>query len=256
MRSARKIMVAGAVLLVLLTLTAASSSNRPEPNAYRAATIPPNERDAEIATLDIRQAIPQADVIIDAGHGGIDGGTHWGAIKESDINLAIGRKLYLLLRSQDVRAILNRTGDYALSDDNRWHKTRSRHQRDLTQRRSLPDEVKASTLVSIHVNWAPRGGRGPLVIYRKGDGRSRLLALHIQNSLNRQQGIKLRTPQSSDRFYILNQAKIPSVIVETAYLSDPQDRAMLTSLLGQTRVAEAIASGIIAYRALTPEPSS
>jgi N-acetylmuramoyl-L-alanine amidase len=199
-------------------------------------------------------AIHQTDVIIDAGHGGIDGGTHWGEIKESHINLAIGRKLYLLLNSRGIQAILNRTGDYALSDDNRWHRSRSRHQRDLTQRRSLQDEVAATMLVSIHVNWAPRGGqRGPLVIYRKGDARSALLAMHLQDSLNRQQSIRQRRPQPSDRYYLLNYAKIPSVIVETAFLSNPQDRAMLTSPRGQTLVAEAIASGIMAYLALTPD---
>lgn len=205
------------------------------------------------APPDIRRAIPGADVLIDAGHGGIDGGTHWGDVMEKDINLAIARKLYLLLRSQGIRAVLNRTGDYALSDDNRWHAVRSRHRRDLSQRGSLPDEIEAAALVSIHVNWSPRGAkRGPLVLYRKGDGRSSMLAEFVQVSLNQQQGLSRRLPQEESRIYLLNRVKSPATLVEAGFLSDAADREMLTSRRGQTRVAEAIAAGVFAYRCFAP----
>jgi N-acetylmuramoyl-L-alanine amidase len=78
-----------------------------------------------------------------------------------------------------------------------------------------------------------------------------LLASFVQNSLNRQQRHR-HLPRSTKRFYLLNRVKAPCVIVETAFLSDPSDRAMLLSLRGQTRIAEAIAEGIIAYRCLAP----
>ncbi|MFB9275948.1 N-acetylmuramoyl-L-alanine amidase family protein [Cohnella cellulosilytica] len=198
-----------------------------------------------------KRALPGADVLIDAGHGGIDGGTHWNGILEKDINLAISRKLYLLLRARGLKVVLNRTGDYALSDDNRWHLTRSRHRRDLSQRLGLSGEVGASLYVSIHVNWSPkRANRGPLVIHQH-EGRSAMLAMFIQDSLNRQQK-RFRLPQAASQYYLLNQVQAPSVIVETAFLSDPGDRAMLTSLPGQNRIAAAIASGIITYRLCSP----
>ncbi|WP_235426992.1 N-acetylmuramoyl-L-alanine amidase family protein [Cohnella kolymensis] len=200
---------------------------------------------------NIKRALPSADVVIDAGHGGIDGGTYWRDIKEKDINLAIARKLYLLLRSKGIRTILNRTGDYALSDDNRWHATRSRHRRDLSQRKSLANEIDAPLFVSIHVNWSTRGrARGPVTIHQS-EGRSALLAGFIQNSLNQQQG-RHRLPKPTSKLYLLKKTEVPSVLVETAFLSDPQDRAMLTSSVGQTRIASAIASGIIAYLCFAP----
>jgi N-acetylmuramoyl-L-alanine amidase len=217
-------------------------------------SFPPGRSEESVRSVppDIRRAIPAADIIIDAGHGGIDGGAHWRDIKESNINLAIGRKLYLLLRSRGIRAVLNRTGDYALSDDNRWHITRSRHRRDLSQRRGLSDEIEARLLVSIHVNWAPRGkNSGPLVLYKNDDGRGTMLAAFLQDTLNRQQGSK-QLPRAAGRFYLLNRVKIPSVIVETGFLSDQGDREMLTSARGQTRVAEAITAGIIAYGCFAP----
>lgn len=201
---------------------------------------------------DIRRAIPTAEVLIDAGHGGIDGGTHWGDIMESNINLAISRKLYLLLRSRGVRAVLNRTGDYALSDDNRWHASRSRHRRDLSQRRGLSEDIEAGLLVSIHVNWSPKSAkRGPLVLYRPDDRRGALLAALLQDSLNRRLSARY-LPKPADSFYLLNRVKVPSVIVETAFLSNPDDRELLTSRRGQTRIAEAIAAGILAYRCFSP----
>ncbi|PRX63954.1 N-acetylmuramoyl-L-alanine amidase [Cohnella sp. SGD-V74] len=200
---------------------------------------------------NVKRALPTADVLIDAGHGGIDGGTHWNGILEKDINLAISRKLYLLLRARGLKVILNRTGDYALSDDNRWHLSRSRHRRDLSQRRGLSDEIGAALFVSVHVNWSPKGSkRGPLVIHQ-AEGGSALLAKFIQDSLNRQQN-KFRLPQVANQYYLLNRVQVPSVIVETAFLSDPADRAMLTSIPGQNRIAAAIASGIIAYRLCSP----
>ncbi|MFC4596689.1 N-acetylmuramoyl-L-alanine amidase [Cohnella hongkongensis] len=199
----------------------------------------------------VKRALPTADVLIDAGHGGIDGGTHWNGVLEKDINLDISRKLYLLLRAKGLKVILNRTGDYALSDDNRWHLTRSRHRRDLSQRRGLSDEIGANLFVSIHVNWSPKGKkRGPLVIHQP-EGRSAMLAKFIQDSLNNQQN-RFRLPQVANQYYLLNRVQVPSVIVETAFLSDPGDRAMLTSIPGQNRIAAAIANGIIAYRLCSP----
>lgn len=220
-------------------------SSTPAMAATEATAVP-------IAQPNIKRALPGAAVLIDAGHGGIDGGTHWGNIKESHINLAISAKLYLLLRSRGIPAILNRTGDYALSDDNRWHRTRSRHRRDLTQRKGLSDEVEAGLFVSIHVNWSSRGEqRGPLVIYREGNARSAWLAAALQERLNHAFAVK-RKPYSSDRYYLLNQVKVPGVIIETAFLSNAQDRALLTSARGQTKIAEAIAAGIAAYLTLAP----
>lgn len=205
---------------------------------------------AESDESPTRHVMPSADVLIDVGHGGIDSGTHWENVMEKDINLAISRKLYLILRSRGVKAVLNRTGDYALSEENRWHQA-SRHRKDLSQRGGLSEEIDPRIFVSIHVNWAPRGKkRGPIVLHQR-EGRSALLAAFIQGGLNRQQQTR-RLPIAASRFYVLNRVRVPSVIVETAFLSDAGDRAMLTSPRGQTRIASAVAEGIIAYRCISP----
>ncbi|MFS0722857.1 N-acetylmuramoyl-L-alanine amidase family protein [Paenibacillus sp. 1P07SE] len=199
---------------------------------------------------DISGALPGAEVLIDVGHGGIDGGAHHGDILEKDINLAIARKLYLLLGSQGIDAVLNRDSDYALSDDNRWHISRSRHRRDLSQRRQLSQEIPTRILVSLHVNWTPdRSERGPVVLYKE-NGQSMLLAQCIQDALNQQQ--QTRTlPRNGNNFYMLRKTDKPAVIIEVGFLSHAGDRQMMTNSQGQTAIAQAIANGLRQYLLIT-----
>ncbi|USB32201.1 N-acetylmuramoyl-L-alanine amidase [Paenibacillus sp. YPG26] len=193
-----------------------------------------------------RHAFPEPVILIDAGHGGVDGGTSFREILEKDINLDISRKLYLLLKSKGYAAALNRSADYALSDDNQWLNSRSRHRRDLAQRKGLSDELSTSIVVSIHLNWAhSRTQRGPLVLHQN-EGRSAVLAWSIQNELNTVFGTR-SSPALGRPFYLLNHIQSPAVIVETGFLSNAEDRAMLTRPTEQMEVAKAIVAGIMAY---------
>ncbi|PKQ92941.1 N-acetylmuramoyl-L-alanine amidase [Paenibacillus sp. BGI2013] len=185
-------------------------------------------------------------ILLDVGHGGIDGGTSAQGVLEKDINLAISQKVYLLLRSKGYAVIINRLGDYALSDENRWLNSRSRHTRDLAQRKSLSEEVSTDIVVSIHANWSPRStAHGPVVLHQK-EGRSYLLAQSIQDAMNKlyetEHGVVWGKP-----FYILNYVKQPAVIVETGFLSNAADRARMNDPAEQKRIAQSIANGIIYY---------
>lgn len=188
----------------------------------------------------------QRIILIDAGHGGIDGGTSYGDILEKDITLAISRRLFLLLRADGFDAILNRTADYAPSDENLWLRSRSRHLRDLAQRKELAETLPANVVVSIHINWAKSPSKhGPLVLYRQ-EGRSFLLAKTIQDQLNRLYGMKT-IPVPGKPFYLLNKITATTVIVEAGFISSPADRAKLCTPKGQEEIAEAVANGIAAY---------
>ncbi|MFD0588129.1 N-acetylmuramoyl-L-alanine amidase [Paenibacillus sp. GCM10027627] len=196
---------------------------------------------------DHNWTLPHTTVIIDVGHGGIDGGATHGTILEKDINLAIAGKLYLLLRSYGIPAVMNRTGDYALSEENRWHATKSRHRKDLSQRGQLTEEINSELLVSLHVNWGKNSSRrGPLVLHQN-TGESALLALCLQDALNQQQHT-FALPRLGNPFYLLRRVDEPSVIVEMGFISNENDRAMLTDPASQTEIARAIASGIRQYK--------
>lgn len=191
--------------------------------------------------------LPRTAVIIDVGHGGIDGGAYYGTIYEKDINLAIARRVYMLLKSSGIPTIMNRKSDYALSDDNHWHNSRSRHRRDLSQRRQLTEEINSELLVSLHVNSSKNSSRrGPLVLHQN-NGESVLLALFIQDSLNRQQNTAF-LPREGKPFYLLRRVQQPAVIVEMGFISNEADRRMLTDPVRQNQIASAIVSGIRQYK--------
>jgi len=190
---------------------------------------------------------PFADVLLDAGHGGVDGGTSHGDILEKDINLAVAKKLYSQLQKQKYRVILNRNADYALSEENRWLKTYSRHRKDLAQRKLPTEELPVRMMISLHVNWSRnRSERGPLVLYQKGSPESKALAECLQKKLNPLYGTG-QSPVAGKTYYLLNRVKCPTVIVEMGFLSNPADRKMLTGSRHQLQLAEAMAAGIGEY---------
>lgn len=189
---------------------------------------------------------PHEVILIDAGHGGIDGGTSYGDILEKDINLAISRRLFMLLRSKGYPAVLNRDGDYALSDDNRWHASRSRHRRDLAQRKELSSEIPTKMVISIHVNWGGNASKRGGMVLHQAEGRSFLVAESIQRQLNKVYRSRHRSSVGKP-FYLLNRTPVPAVIVESGYLSNASDREKLCSRKGQVEIAEAVAGGIMDY---------
>jgi N-acetylmuramoyl-L-alanine amidase len=187
---------------------------------------------------------PQTDIVVDIGHGGVDGGTSYGTVLEKDINLSIGLKLYPNLRKQGLSVGMTRMKDYALSDDN--PSRGSRHKRDLAQRVEVANRLRPVFLISLHVNWSEnRTKTGPLVIYRKNHEPSKRLALRLQKELNALYGTSTQ-PEPSKKYFLLRYAKAPSVIIEMGYLSNSRDRTLLQSADFQKKIAEAIgkASGL------------
>lgn len=194
--------------------------------------------------------LPTTDILIDAGHGGIDGGTTYGDLLEKQINLQIAETLYDMLRKQGISTALNRYGDYALSDDNRWLRVRSRHLRDLAQRKHMADQLQPKAMVSLHVNWSKHPGEtGPLVLHQ-GSYNSVLLARLIQSSLNSTYRSH-DAPHAGKTYYLLKHSPCPTVIVEMGFISNKSDRSRLTSEQGQQEIAAAIASALQQYLSIT-----
>lgn len=203
----------------------------------------------KVSTKDVNLTniiFPTTAVIIDAGHGGIDGGASSGNIMEKDINLAVAKKLYAILQSNGIPTILNRTEDYALSEDNNWHKTSSRHLKDLSQRMGLTREIEHVIFISLHVNAVPNArANGPLVLHQY-TGESSILATNIQAALNDLYGTsKNIVPVKT--FYLLKHIKSPAVLVELGFISNASDRQRLVTSSEQTKIASAISSGVLHY---------
>ena len=191
-------------------------------------------------------------ITVDPGHGGIDPGCHRGATFEKEIVLHIGFALAKRLRTLGADVSVTRESDIELS-----HLTdaeRTRHRRDLAARVLLAREHGADLLVSLHVNSAASSSTGgAMVFHHPGSLEGRRIGEHILKELRAVVPGNQNSVLSAD-YYILRHAPMTAVLVETGFITNPADRALLESDDGRRKIAEAIARGLLA--ALVPGPEA
>jgi len=187
-------------------------------------------------------------VIIDAGHGGEDGGAVGinGCI-EKDINLEIALTLYELLRACDVPAVLTRSEDVMLYDNSLPGKKKSQ---DLKKRLEISQSYRDTVLVSIHMNSYPSEKYKGLQVYYSGnDPESKVLADLIQSKtqLLLQPENKRQTKKATSAIYLLHNAKVPAVLAECGFISNQSEARLLCTKEYQNKIAVIIYTSLIEY---------
>ena len=175
-------------------------------------------------------------VVLDAGHGGIDGGVSGKTtgINESEINLKITKKLENLLIAGGFNVILTRSTDAGLYGV----ATSSRKKKDMQKRKEIIEKANPDLVVSIHQNFYPVSSRrGGQVFYKKDAENSKKLADALQKNINMIDEYKKEYSSLSGDYYILNCTEYPSVICECGFLSNPEDEKLLTNDEFQQKVA-------------------
>lgn len=172
-------------------------------------------------------------VVIDPGHGGRDpGAVGIGGIQEADIVLDISQQVTNLLEAQGVQARLTRTQDVEI---------------DLAPRVNLANGMNADLFVSIHANAISmsRPDVNGLETYYLGSG------LELANTIHR--SILQAMPDMNDRrvrranFYVLRNTRMPAVLVETGFVTGEDDARRFRDPAFRSRMAAAIARGILQY---------
>lgn len=189
-------------------------------------------------------------IVIDPGHGGIDGGTNKEGILEKEINLDIGKRLCFFLEQKGYKVIMTRNDDTSL--DTLDSSSKSRHQRDLNARVNIINNSNAQLFVSIHVNCNLKkpSTEGAIVFYNNKFEQSKTLAYNIQRNLNsidignRKRTVHNPTPA---KYFVLGNAGIPGVLVETAFISNKVERLEMTKESFRENTAKAVVSGIQQY---------
>ncbi|QMS90044.1 N-acetylmuramoyl-L-alanine amidase [Nostoc edaphicum CCNP1411] len=194
----------------------------------------PNPTDNPRPTSQPRPSVPRGKllVVIDPGHGGKDSGAPGlGGLLEKDVVLPIGRRVAAILEQNGVQAILTRDADFFV---------------ELQGRVNIAERVNATLFVSIHANSVDgRPSVNGLEVYYYESGYA--LAEAVRNSILQNIGtIKDRGTRKA-RFYVLRKSSMPSILVETGYMSGYEDNPRLGTPEYQNRMAEAIASGILKY---------
>lgn len=188
-------------------------------------------------------------IVIDAGHGSPDGGAiaEDGTL-EKDINLDVASRLYKLLEKTGAYVIMTRLDDNAVTDD-LDEKIREIKRRDLKNRRDIRDNSDADLFVSIHMNKFEQSEYyGAQVFYSETPPESKKLAESIQSELiNLADPSNTRNAKKSEGIFILENSKIPSVLVECGFLSNPAELEKLKTDDYRETLAWAIYCGIVKY---------
>ena len=188
-------------------------------------------------------------VIIDAGHGGEDGGAEVDGVLEKNINLSIADKLADTLRLCGVRVTEIRDEDISVYDDSA-QSLREKKVSDLKHRVEIVNGSENNILVSIHQNKFDNSAySGAQVFYSSNNDKSRVLAESIRNSvvsLLQNDNTRELKPANSD-IYLLDNATVPAVIVECGFLSNDEERAKLLDSGYQSEMAYSIAMGVLEY---------
>lgn len=189
-------------------------------------------------------------IIIDAGHGGEDGGTVGAnGVFEKDINLKIAYILRDISEACGYTTIMTRSEDILLYDRNVDFKGRKKAL-DLLARVKIANSYENALFLSIHMNSFPeKKYSGLQVYYSKNNDGSALLAENIQS------GIKADLQKSNDRktkpagsnIYILERIELPAVLIECGFLSNDEECAKLSSDGYQKQLALSIFSAISKY---------
>ena len=171
-------------------------------------------------------------IAIFAGHGGSDPGAVGNGLRESDLNLAVSNAATSILRGWGYQVINNRTTDV---------------NRSITADANLANANRVDAVVEIHQNSNPgTPGTGSEVFYSiKDTGRGRQLAEAILQRLValgfRNRGVKTMVNASGqDALGIIRLTNMPAVLVECAFINNPEDMARFDA----NRVAMAIAEGV------------
>ena len=187
--------------------------------------------------------------IIDAGHGGEDGGAVAAdGTKESEINLAVARRVEALLRFLGERTRMTRTTDASIHSPEA-SSLRQKKRSDLENRVAIVNETQNAVLVSIHQNSFPDASvSGPQVFYFEQSAESSAIASVMQDTLNNSLNPpKPRVCKSNNDYYILKKTPTPIIIVECGFLSNETEAALLVTDAYQEKLVRAVYLGAITY---------
>ena len=187
-------------------------------------------------------------IVIDAGHGGEDGGAVANNVVEKNINLSISNKLRDIFISSGFNVKMTRSSDKMINDSG--DTLRERKVSDMKNRLKLFNESENNIVISIHQNkFTQEEYKGSQVFYSTNNKESEKLALSIKTSIKTLiQPDNEREIKPADRnIYILYNSKTPSVIVECGFISNIEEARLLKDSAYQNKIAFAIYSGFLDY---------
>lgn len=182
-------------------------------------------------------------IYIDPGHGGTDPGALYNDLYEADLNLQISLKLESELEKNGAIVYLTRYGDYDLAVKNAINRKRS----DLSRRANIINASNADIYLSIHLNsdisstW-----QGAQAFYDTVNVQNEVIAKIMQEQFKKDLKTKREYKQINDH-YLYQRVKIPGVLLEVGFISNPNERYLLKQESYQEKISISIKDGLINY---------
>ncbi len=186
-------------------------------------------------------------VVIDAGHGGVDGGaTSCTGILESEINLQIALRLNDLFHLLGINTVMIRTTDESIYT--RGETIAAKKVSDLKERVRIINETENAVLVSIHQNhFADSRYSGAQTFYAQTPG-SKELAQHIQSTFKSTiNPTSKRQIKKADGIYLMQHIDCTGILVECGFLSNVEEENLLRDPQYQNKLCICIATAVRHY---------
>ncbi|EHK2363551.1 TPA: N-acetylmuramoyl-L-alanine amidase CwlD [Clostridium perfringens] len=188
-------------------------------------------------------------IVIDPGHGGIDGGAKSeNGVIEKDINLSISLKIKAALESKGYKVIMTRSEDVGLYTEGK--KVREKKIEDLGNRVKIKKDNKCDAFISIHQNMFPQKNCKGAQVWSANNEPSQKLGRIIQQKFKEEvdQNNKREAKVAKKEYKILNDGyEGASVIVECGFLSNPEECELLGKEDYQNKIANTLANAIDEY---------
>ncbi|MDI3280851.1 MAG: N-acetylmuramoyl-L-alanine amidase [Bacillota bacterium] len=180
-----------------------------------------------------RSAVLGKRIVVDPGHGGADPGAFGrSGLREKDVNLDLGRRLAEVLQNRGAEVFLTRSDDTFVP---------------LYDRAALANAQQGQIFVSLHANsFRHQYANGSEMYYYPGNEKAKRLAELISDELTGL-GLANRAIKANKEFVVVREPKMPAVLVEVAFLSNPDEEKLLADAGFRQQAAEAIARGIERY---------
>lgn len=202
-----------------------------------------------LARKEMADEKPAKIILLDPGHGGIDGGavSPTGTI-EKNINLDISIKLKSELEKLGFKVVMTREEDKGLYSESGT--VRQKKREDLSNRAKMIVESNCDIFVSIHLNMFPqRKYYGAQVWYANNESSSKLANI-IQGNFKAyldNENKRIEKPAKDEYRVLRNVGEIPAVLIECGFLSNEVEESKLKTDIYQEKIAKIIALSIQSY---------
>lgn len=179
----------------------------------------------------IAEPVRFSTVVIDAGHGGKDGGSVWNKVVEKKLCLDVAKRVESALKSNGLKTVMTRRTDTFV---------------ELEQRARIANRESSAVFVSIHFNGSRKTSiSGAEVYYRSPRGKT--FATALSRSIKSRVSGGTRGIFYAD-FKVLRETQMPAVLVECGYISNKREALRCADPAHRQTLAESIVSGLLAVR--------